>query len=404
MPIEIRPVGPERQSDFASPLLTAFGMLPSPERAANIQQITELTHRLAAFDGDTIVGSAGTFSFTLTTPGGAVPTAGLTMVGVLPTHRRQGVMTSLIRQHFEAARASGQPISALWASEGSIYGRFGYGIATQGCAASIERDRADFRDPVPQVGRPRLVSEEESHRLFPVIWDRVRPTSPGMATRSPSWWKYRRLYDYEKAGPPLQRLVFEIDGQPEAYALYRHGHRWDSGQIPVGTLQIVEAIGATPLATRLVWRYLFDVDLMQRIEASLLPPDHPIFLMVREPRRLRLTLGDAVWVRLLDIEAALAQRTYVSTRDTVVLDVEDAFCPRNSGRYRIDGASGLAARTDRPAELRLDVAALASAYLGGFTFRRLADAGRAEELAESAIDRADALFRSTRAPWCPEIF
>lgn len=407
MPIEIRPVGPEQHEAFAAPLMTAFGITPQPEFAARAQKITELTHRFAAYDGDAIVGCAGTFAFSMTTPGGSVPVAGLTMVGVLPTHRRRGIMTSLIRTHFAAARADKQPVSSLWASEGSIYRRFGYGLASHACSISLDHDRAAFIDPPgpgAEASRTRLVSHEEARAIFPAIWDRARTSTPGMASRSPSWWEYRRLIDREKgSAPPLLRMVLEIDGRPEGYALYRQGHRFDPNQLPAGNLQVIEAIGATPLAMRLVWAYLCEVDLMVRIEAQLLPPDHPLIHMLREPRRLRLTQSDGIWMRLLDIEAALGERSYGS-HDAVVLEVEDAFCPENSGRYHVDGAAGLARRTDRPAELRLDVATLGSAYLGGFTFRRLADAGRVEEVVEGALDRADALFRSPRAPWCPEIF
>jgi predicted acetyltransferase len=173
--------------------------------------------------------------------------------------------------------------------------------------------------------------------------------------------------------------------------------------IPIGTLTIVEAVGATPLATRLVWRFLLDLDLMERIEASLLPVDHPLLLLLAEPRRLRVQVTDAVWVRLVDVEAALSARGYAGG-GAITLEVEDAFCPWNAGRFRLDGGSGRAARTDAPAELRLGVAALGSVYLGGFSFQRLVDAGRIEERAPGAALRADALFRAERAPWCPEIF
>ena len=403
MNIEIRVVGPEQHAEFITPLLTAFGAPIVPERLERSQRLADLTHRFVACDGDAIVGGAGTFAYTMTTPGGEVPMAGLTMVGVLPTYRRRGVMSALVRRHLDEARAAGQRVSALWASEGSIYGRFGYSMASLACHASIERERTGFIAEVPRVGRVRLVSEEEALRVFPEVWERVRPTTPGMLSRSPSWWQHRRIPDLEKGAPPLQRVVLEIDGRPEAYALYRHQLKWNSNNLPEGHLLVHEAMGATPLATRVIWRYLFDIDLMPRIEMNLLPPDHPLIHLLREPRRLRLSVLDALWVRLIDIEAALGARAFGS-RDAVTIEVEDALYPANSGRYRIDGAVGLCARTDGPAGLRLDVGTLGAAWLGGFTLRRLADAGRVEELEEGAIDRADALFRSSRGPWCPEIF
>jgi len=403
MTIDIRLVGPEQHLEFITPLLTGFGAPIVPERVERMQRLADVTHRFAAYDGDTIAGCAGTMAFTMTTPGGAVPVAGLTMVGVLPTHRRRGVMSALVRQHLDEARASGQPVSALWASEGSIYGRFGYGLGSLVCSGSIERDRSAFITDVARAGRVRLVTEEEALRTLPEIWERVRPTTPGMLSRSPSWWQNRRLADLEKGAPPMQRVVLELDGRPEAYALYRHHLRWESTNIPDSRLQVHEAMATSPLTTRLIWRYLLDIDLMQRIEVSFLPPDHPLLLMLLEPRRLRLSATDALWVRVLDVEAALGSRAWGS-QDALTIQVDDALYPSNSGRYRIDGAIGLCARTDAPAALRLDIATLGAAWLGGFSVRRLADAGRVEELQEGAIARADALFRSSRAPWCPEIF
>jgi predicted acetyltransferase len=295
----------------------------------------------------------------------------------------------------------------LWASEAQIYGRFGYGLGSEACSVAIERDRAAFQGPPGPECRARLVGEAESLDVFPAIWDRLRTITPGMLSRSQAWWRIRRVSDVDprqQGGGPLQRVVIDVEGQPEAYALYRLNHRWDATSIPVGALQVVEAIGATPRGTRLVWRYLLDIDLMQRIEASGLPLDHPLALLITEPRRLHLTLIDALWVRIVDIEAALAARAYGST-GAITFEVEDGFCPWNAGRFRLDGGARRVVRTTEQPDLRLDIAALGSAYLGGISFRRLADAGRVQAREEEdAVDRADRLFRATRAPWCPEIF
>ncbi|EYF00429.1 GNAT family N-acetyltransferase [Chondromyces apiculatus] len=403
MTIDIRLVGPEQHAEFVQPLLTAFGLPVNPEAAQRTQQIEELTHRFAAYEEDKTVGCAGTFSFTMTVPGGEVPTAGLTMVGVVPTRRRRGIMTALLRTHLDQARADKQPVSALWATEPPIYTRFGYGLGSMGCSTSIEGNRARFSPELPRVGSTRIVTEEEALSLLPDVYERARRGQAGMLTRSTSWWKYRTLVDTEKGPSPLCRVVLEIEGRPEAYAIYRFMHRWDSGMIPAGNLQVQEAIGTSSLATRLMWRYLFEIDLVQRVEAVHLPPDHPLLHSLTEPRRLRINQYDAVWVRILDVPAALASRSWGSI-DTVVLDITDPLYPSNTGRFRIDGASGLCVRTERPATLRIDIGTLGTLWMGAATVRRLADAGRVEELQEGAIDRADALFRSSRAPWCPAIF
>ncbi|WP_437647751.1 GNAT family N-acetyltransferase [Sorangium sp. So ce362] len=406
MHIELRQMTAEQQAEFSQPILTAFGVVPDAERLEGAKRLPELTSRLGAYDGESLVGAAGSFSLAMTTPGGTVPVAGLTAVGVTPTHRRRGILTSLIRRHLDDARAEGRPISSLWATEGAIYGRFGYGLASQACSISIERERTAFRHEAGAQGRARLLGEAEALEAFAPVWERARASVPGMLARSQVWWQVRRLADNDftrQGGGPLQRVVIEVDGRAEAYALYCVHHRWDASNIPIGSVRVIEAIGATPLGTRLVWRYLFDLDLAQRIEASLLPPDHPLGLLLVEPRRLRLTASDGIWVRIVDVEAALAARAYGSG-EPLTLEITDRDLPGNAGRFRLRGGERRAARTSEAPDVRLDISALGSAYLGGVSFRCLADAGQVEALSEGAIERADRLFHAARAPWCPEIF
>jgi predicted acetyltransferase len=391
--IEVRQLGFERINEFMVPIATAMGFVPRPEWSDKVAKMPEFDVRLAAYDGDALVGAAGSFTFELTTPGGAAETAGLTMVGVLASHRRRGILRTLMRRYLDDARERGQPISALWASEGPIYGRFGYGLASLEAEIEVDRDRSGFVVPVEDGGRRRIVSEDEAAELFPPIWDEVRGDTPGMPARSPKWWRVRRLSDPEfqrRGGGLLQRLLIELDGRPAAYALYRHHGGWESG-IPTGSLRVIEAIGVTPEATRALWRYLLDIDLVARIEAALLPVDHPLVLLASEPARLRLRLAPGLWVRIVDVATALAARSYGSD-GSLVFELADAFCPWNEGRWRV--AEGKADRSEEEPELSLDAAALGSAYLGGFSFTQLGRAGRVQELREGALARADALFRS----------
>ena len=166
-------------------------------------------------------------------------------------------------------------------------------------------------------------------------------------------------------------------------------------------MQVQEALGTTPAATASIWRYLLDVDWTQKLSAQLLPVDHPLLLLLARPSLARPRLSDGLWLRLVDVGAALSGRRY-GDGAPLVLDVRDPFCPWNEGGWRL--ADGAAERTDDEAELALDVADLGSVYLGGFTFAELARAGRVEELREGAIGRADASFRTALAPWAPEIF
>jgi predicted acetyltransferase len=401
MTIEISLVGPEMHAEVTLPLRVAFGVPFDPERAERNKRLPELDQRIAALDGGKVVGSAGAFRFEMTTPGGAVAASGLTMVAVLPTHRRRGILRRMMDLHIETARAKGFPISALWASEGQIYGRFGYGVAAFGGTASFQNERVAFKRPVGHQGVLRLLDEKEAAEPFRAVYERVRPTVPGMLSRSAQWWDFRRLGEFDKSLQPLHRVVLLIDGQPEGYALYRLAQKLAIPGPADTAIAVSEVMGTSPQATAMVWRFLCEIDLVRRIDASFLSSTHPLLHMVQEPRRLNLTLMDTLWVRILDAPAALAARAFPADF-AVTFQLEDALCRWNTGVYCVEG--GRAARSDAEPELRFDAATLGSLYLGGVTARQLADAGAIEELAEGAVDRADALFRSPRAPWCPEMF
>lgn len=401
MSLDIALLPPERHAELVGPLLRSFGLRPDPERNARMQRLEDLWQRIGAFDGDAIVGSAGGFRFDLSTPGGSAKTSGLTMVGVLPSHRRRGILTSLVRRHLEDSHAAGFPLSALWASEGQIYGRFGYGLATMACSVELPRLRSQFRRACPQPGRLRLVSEEEARAKFPIVYDRVRATTPGMLSRSLPWWDARRLADYDKSNGPLERLLLEVDGKPEGYALYR----LTPAPPPPGTidleLRVHEAIAVSPRATWQLWRFLCDMDLATTIHAMLLPVSHPLFHLVEDPARLEMTVYDGMWLRLTDADEALNLRAWPA-HETLSFALHDSFCPWNSGVYRI--AEGRVTRAHASPDLKMDASTLGSLYLGGVSARRLADAGDLDELTPGAIEKADTLFRSSREPWCPEVF
>jgi len=201
-------------------------------------------------------------------------------------------------------------------------------------------------------------------------------------------------------GGTLQCAVLDIGGEPSAYAFYRVNAAFERGS-GIGHTLVVEAIGISPEATHAVWRFLFGIDWMARVKAHLLPVDHPLLLSAAEPRRLNFHLREGIWVRLIDVEAALSARAYASD-DAIVIEVADEFCSWNAGHWRV--ARGGVVKTDAPADLACEVASLGCVYLGGFSFAELARAMRVRELADGAIARADALFRTDRKPWCPEIF
>jgi predicted acetyltransferase len=402
--IDVRACASPEEQRRAFVIWHYFGDEPSDEDLERFAPLLPPERMLAAWEGEEIVGGAGGFAFDVSVPGGRrIPACGTTVVGVLPTHRRRGVLTALMRAHLDAAHERGEPVAYLWASEATIYGRFGYGLGALAGTIDLPRERTAFALPVEPYGRTRIVSLEQALDAFPQVYDRVFEQRPGMFARNRDWWELRVLADRpeRRGGAGAQvRVLLEVDGRPEGYAVYRMRQSFDGGST-TGSLLVVEAMGATPAATRAIWRFLLDVDWTARIEAGRLPVDHPLWLLLAEARRMQFRVGDSLWVRLVDVGAALTARGYAGDGE-VVLDVRDPFCPWNEGRWRVAAAG--TERTEAPADLALDVTALGCAYLGGFTFEELAQALRVEELAVDAVARADALFRTDRAPWCPEIF
>ncbi len=379
-----------------------FGMEPTEERMERLSRNLPIERMHAATEDGVTVGGAGAFPFELTVPGGTVSTAGVTVVGTFPTPRRRGVLRSLMRAQLDDVHERGEPVALLWASEDTIYGRFGYGMASQCADVTIPKDGNAFARPLERQGKLRIVEQDEALKLFPRVWDQVRRKTPGMLARTRNWWELRLLFQ----GPtgwedgPKRFVVLERDGRPEGYAVYRHKPKFEDGDF-MSELQVVEAVALDGQPTAEIWRYLLDIDWSTKITASLLPVDHPLWWLLATPRRMKPRIGDGLWVRLVDVGAALSARTY-ATDGAVVFDVVDEFCPWNAGTWRV--ANGRARRTTAPAHLRLDVTALGTTYLGAFTFSQLLRAGRIEELRRGAAARADAMFAAERAPWCPEIF
>jgi predicted acetyltransferase len=380
-----------------------FGMNPADEITERFSRNLPIERMHAAREGAAIVGGAGAFPLELTVPGAVVPTAGTTVVGTFPTHRRRGVLRALMRAQLDDAHERGDPLAALWASEETIYGRFGYGLSSLTGEAAIPRSHSDFAQPLEREGRMRLVEADEALELFPRVWDRIRRRIPGMLGRSRSWWEHRVLSEWPGGGGdggPKRFVVLEKGGRPQGYAVYRHRPKLEGG-IAQSTLDVVEAIALDGRPTAEVWRYLLDIDWAVTVTARLLPADHPLWWLLANPRHMRLRIGDGLWVRLLDVGAALSARVY-SADAAVVIDVVDAFCPWNACCWRL--SDGAAKRTKASPQLRCDVTALGSAYLGAFSFSELVRGGRVDELRRGAAARADAMFRWDRAPWCPEIF
>ncbi|MFE8949085.1 GNAT family N-acetyltransferase [Streptomyces sp. NPDC007856] len=390
-------------------LYRAFGASAAPpeERELN-RSLTEFDRSLAAWDGDEVVGTTGAFSFRMTVPGGsAVPAAGVTMVSVAATHRRRGVLTSMMRRQLDDVRALGEPLAVLTASEPAIYGRFGYGAATFRTTAEIDTSRVTLSLP-PGVAdvRLRYAAPADVLDACEAVYAALVPQRPGMLARQPGWERAVLLDpESERDGASaLQCVVAERDREVTGYARFTTRTGWgESGHD--GTVQLKDLAAIDPVTEAALWRFLCGIDLMTTLSVRSRPVDDAWRYLVSDTRRCRPRLRDDAYVRLVDVGTALAARTYQAPVD-VVLEVEDAFCPWNAGRWRLTGdAKGAScARTYDTAELSLSVRELGASYLGGVTLLSLAAAGRVRELRPGALTEASVAFGSPVAPWLPHGF
>ena len=369
-----------------------FGWVPSEDDVERFSKALPPERMHACFDGKEIVGGAGVFPFEMTVPGAIVPCAGVTVVGVLPTHRRRGILTRMMRAQIDDVHERGEPFAALWASEATIYGRYGYGLASLQYEIRLPRLRAALRAGTPQrAGDVRLVDGDEAAKTFPRVYERVRRETPGFLSRSKDWWELRRLRDDASRRPPgagpLNYAQFELEGRPAGYALYRLAQTEEGGQWK-RRVRVIEAVGVDAVATREIWRFLTEIDWTDEILAWLLPADHPIQLLVGRPDHLDLNgstraLGEPRRYRQVAVRARLSRRRPRHARARGrVLPVElrhldgrgrhrQALEPEAGRPPRLDGA-----RRRVPRRLLVRAARAGGAGRGGRT-RRARACGRA---------------------------
>jgi predicted acetyltransferase len=423
-PFPIRPITVGEYAGFRRVHDHAFNSGPLPAaRWARVLGQFEPERSLAAFDAalpadEALVGTTGVYSLRMTVPGAALPAAGVTAVSVLPSHRRRGVLRSLMRRQVADIAARGEePIAALWASETPIYARYGYGRATSNAYFRFERGEGALAATAPadpaltlRLAEPETVTAELAK-----VYETVLPAQPGFFARSASspsdgWWG-RVLSDEpeDRHGfSPLRCLLAEDGSGARGYALYTNVQRWDEATgLPDGRLVVRELIAADPAAGAALWHSLLTRDLVAAVTAECRSADDPLLYQLFDQRRAREQVNDGIWVRIIDLPGALTRRAYSCPVD-VVAEVTDGLLAGNAGRWRLraggPGGGVSCERTDEPADLALDVRELGAAYLGGTRLGTLAAAGLVTELRPDAVLRLSSAMTWDPAPWCPQIF
>ena len=405
MAVEIRAVAPDQLDVLGRVTAMAFGQDPDPAAGESYRKLLDLDRSRGAFEQGQMVGGSFAHVLELTIPGGTAAAAGVASVGVLPSHRRRGIMRRMVTELLADARDRGDILAALWSTEVPLYGRFGFGVA--GVTTKLVIDRFPL---VPHRLAPRpapvvLIEPDEAREVLPPLFDRKRREVPGMFARSADWWELEILADeprYRGGASSLRyALALDSDGQPIGYAQYRTSGSWEGIGIEIN-LRLEEMIALTPAAYSGLWNFLVNQDLIRQIRAWNVPAEtalHQLFANFRETQ----TLNDGLWLRILDVEAALSSRRY-SADGSLVLGVFDPMIAETS-RYRLEVSGGLGSclKVSEPPDLSLDLEDLSAAFLGRSRFRRLGALGRLEgEPAARAL--ADSMFDWDPQPWCQEIF
>jgi predicted acetyltransferase len=392
----VQPLDAEELPQLLTVTTQAFtGVSPSPEAVAARAAILEPERAVGVFEEGALIGGGRCEGLTASVPGGRLAAACLAGIAVLPTHRRQGVLNAIMRRMLDDAHERGEPLSALFASEGAIYGRYGFGVATYEAHVRVARHRSSFRASTPIAGL-RLASFGEALDEMLAVIDRVTPELPGAVRRSDAWWRY------VATEPPPGEVDWEVvlRAEGDGFAAYERATEGHIPSLDHGTLRVHWLLAATPAAQAALWRFCLDVDLIDQVVARTRPADEPLRHLLADPRALETSLWDGLWLRLVDVESALNGRTYPARAGGGVrLAVEDAFCPWNTGTYEV-GEDGCR-RVGGEADLALTAEALGACYLGGSRFTTLALAGLVEERRPGAARRADALFAAPRPPWSP---
>lgn len=409
--VDIRFIEPHEVVEFRQAISLGFGEDDvstgegTEEEHAGWLALFPIGTTIGAFDRGHIVGTFGSFDLELTVPGGSAAIAGTTIVTVQPTHRRRGILRSMMRTHLDQMSERGHLAAALWASEERIYGRFGYGQACSGHALEIPGNRVSL-PPGPSEISVRPLNPTEAREIVPGLYDQVRPTTPGLFARSEPWWSRRHFDDLPEkrgTGQTARRYTLaERDGEAVGYVVYRH-RRIPDDNGPDAYADIQEMVAVDDDARRSLWHFMNNIDLFPNLTWWNAPVDDPVFVEADRFRAIGRRLNDTMWIRLLDVVGALEARTY--ERDgSLVIDIADGFMARG-GRFALEvtGGKSRCEPSTAEADVQLDIADLGALYLGGGSAITMGRAGRIVG-SDQHVRQLDDLFRTSRAPYCIEVF
>jgi predicted acetyltransferase len=415
----LRPIAPEEFEAYCQVPAEAFNDAERSAEAIEQERVVfEFDRSIAALDGDAMVGTTAAYTFRLAVPGGVVGAGGVTFVAVLPSHRRRGILSAMMRHQLADIAARGEPVAALLASESVIYGRYGYGCAANQLSLTVRRGEGTLKHAAGDSAgtghgavRLRAVQPADARTELAQVYDSVHRHRPGMMARNDRWWTgILADPEFDRGGMSQQMCLLAADDSgPRGYALYRTRPGRDNDDLPYGRLAVSELFAADGAAMAALWADLLTRDLIGEVTASRRPVDDPLLDMLADRRRARAYLSDSLWVRLNDVPAALTSRRYSCPAD-LVIEVTDDLLPANAGRWRLrcpgpgDAAAVTCERTTAPADLLLPVAALGAGYLGGVRLGALATAGQIAECTKGALAILSAALYSDPAPWCPSGF
>ncbi len=380
--IAVRPAGPADLDAIVDLMSWVFHEHLNDE-ARELEALThEVERSFVADDGGAVVGHTTALTRELTVPGAVIPAAHVTGVGVMPTHRRRGLLTALMHRQLAAIAAGGEPVAVLWASESAIYPRYGYGPAAARLRLDVPNRQVRLTTPPAAPSRLRLVDPLAGRAELAAAFDRLRAGQVGWSSRDDRRWRYLLTdNDGRREGATALRAVL-CDGPdgPLGYAVWRVKENWnDRG--PTGEVQIQELVAGDPATYTTLWHFLLGIDLTSAVSHRMGALDEPLLFQVDEPRRIGAVRSDSLWVRLIDVPAALEARRYAAPVD-VVLEVTDPLLTGNAGRWRLTGGPDKATcvRTGEPADLACSITDLGAVYLGGTSLASLAAAGRVQRL------------------------